>query len=129
MGKFKNTAVAGKTDSTEEVDVQVSAASVEDASPVVIEASNAADAAAQLVDGIIQDIAAEEEKPDPRTRRQNRRYRVTGGPSSVMYNGQRIGVTLGKIFVEHSVDLDHLRRQGVQLQLEPDITSITGANT
>lgn len=44
-----------------------------------------------------------------------RHYRVTSSRGSVMYDGQRVGVPVGKIFPEHSVDLDRLRGQGVVL--------------
>jgi hypothetical protein len=79
-----------------------------------------------VVDGIAQD--PEPAVDAPPEQKMNRRYRVVGGPSSVMYNGQRINVTPGKVFVEHSVDLEHLRSQGIQLQLIAEVTSVMGGS-
>ena len=93
--------------------------------PPVTEARASVDAAAPLVvDGIAQDLAPVAEAP--RVQKMNRQYRVIGGPSSVMYNGQRMNVTMGKIFIEHAVDLDLLRSQGIRLQLLPEATSVMG---
>ena len=78
-----------------------------------------------VVDGVAQDLVPADE-PAPRVQKMNRQYRVIGGPSSVMYNGQRMNVTMGKIFIEHAVDLDLLRSQGIQLQLLPEATSVMG---
>lgn len=45
-----------------------------------------------------------------------KRYMVVGGPDSVMYEGARVRMNHGKVYNEGSVDLDVLRRQGVQLK-------------
>jgi hypothetical protein len=45
-----------------------------------------------------------------------RRFQVTGGPSQVMYNGALTRMLHGKIYVETAVDIDYLRRQGVQFE-------------
>src|ERR1019366_2339908 len=43
-----------------------------------------------------------------------KRFRVTGGPPSVMYAGQSCPMKVGKIVSEASVDIELLRRQHVQ---------------
>jgi hypothetical protein len=53
---------------------------------------------------------------DPERQKTARRFKVTGGPDQVMYDGCRTRVVMGKIFPENAVDLDRLRSQGVQLQ-------------
>ena len=78
-----------------------------------------------VVDGVAQDLVPADE-PASRVQKMNRQYRVVGGPTAVMYNGQRINVTPGKIFTEHSVDLELLRSQGIVLQLVPETTSVMG---
>ncbi len=45
-----------------------------------------------------------------------RRFQVTGGPPQVMYNGVLTRMLHGKIYVETAVDIEYLRRQGVQLE-------------
>lgn len=55
---------------------------------------------------------ADEVLPDaPRARR----WQVTGGPDSVVYDSQRVRMQHGKVYDEGCVDLDLLRRQGVVL--------------
>jgi hypothetical protein len=50
-----------------------------------------------------------------------RQYMVTGGPMqngrvSVMYNSCKTAMDVGKVVSEASVDVEHLRKQGVRLQ-------------
>jgi len=45
-----------------------------------------------------------------------KRYRVVGGPPSVMYGGGSVRMVLGKIVTDASTDVDLLRRQGVVLE-------------
>lgn len=53
---------------------------------------------------------------EPEQNLQPKRWRVVGGPSEVMYEGARLRVMPGKVYPDNCVDLDLLRRQGVQLQ-------------
>lgn len=64
----------------------------------------------------IDDIAPARSVDDPERNRLPKQYRVVGGPEQVMYDGQKIRMIAGKIYSENAVDLDLLRRQGVQLE-------------
>lgn len=64
----------------------------------------------------IDDIAPARPELDEDRKRLPRQFRVTGGPTEVLYDGGRVRMTPGKIYNENAVDLDLLRRQGVQLQ-------------
>jgi hypothetical protein len=49
-----------------------------------------------------------------------RRFRVVGGPEYVMYGGCKTRMLHGKIYTENAIDLNFLRRQGVQFEdLDP----------
>ena len=64
----------------------------------------------------IDDIAPARPEPDEDRKRLPRQFRVIGGPAEVLYDGGRVRMVPGKVYTENSVDLDLLRRQGVQLQ-------------
>jgi hypothetical protein len=64
----------------------------------------------------IDDIAPAKPELDEDRKRLPRQFRVTGGPAEVLYDGGRVRMIPGKVYTENSVDLDLLRRQGVQLQ-------------
>jgi hypothetical protein len=57
-------------------------------------------------------------KPPPRAVKEDpkapkpKRYVVKGGPDHVIYGGVKVPMRHGKVYTEHTVDLDLLRRQG-----------------
>lgn len=48
-----------------------------------------------------------------------RRFRVTSSPGSVMYDGQRVPLPVGKVVMDSATDIGRLRDQGVTLQELP----------
>jgi len=55
-----------------------------------------------------------------------RRFRVVGGPEYVMYAGCKTRMLHGKVYTENAIDLDLLRRQGVQFEeLDPPTPALS----
>ena len=62
-------------------------------------------------------------KEEPHLSKPAKRYQVVSGPDSVMYDGCRTPMRVGKVYTENTVDLDLLRKQGVEFREldEPEV--------